>query len=181
MIPFTQLPGNIRVPLFYAELDSSQASHAQISQRTLLIGQMTTAGTGTPDIPLISAGTGDAQQQWGINSMLAAMTAAYRAADGFGELWYLPLQDDPGAVAATGSLTIETAPTAAGVISLYIGGRRYQLPVLPTQTPTQIATALAALTSPPIRSRWSMSRPRTLSSRSRRLMRGWWATRSTCG
>ena len=29
--------------------------------------------------------------------MLAAMTQAYRNADNFGEVWYLPLADDPAA------------------------------------------------------------------------------------
>lgn len=145
MIPFANLPDNIRVPLFYAELDASQANKAQTSQRTLIIGQMTEAGTGEAGTPVISAGVGDARVLWGTNSMLAAMTAAYRAADNFGEVWYLPLADATGAVAATGTVTVGSAPTAPGVISLYIGGRRYQLPVQPTQTAADIAAALAAL------------------------------------
>lgn len=147
MIPFRSLPENLRVPLFYAELDNSQANTAQAAQRALLIGQMTAAGTGTPDVPIISAGVGDAQVRWGVNSVLAAMTQAYRNADGFGELWYLPLADDPAAVAATGTVTITTAPTSAGTLSLYVAGRRYQLPVQPTQTTGQIAASLAALLS----------------------------------
>ncbi|MEX3690821.1 phage tail sheath subtilisin-like domain-containing protein [Paraburkholderia sp. BR14263] len=147
MVPFTKLPANTRVPLFYAEVDNSQANSGQLNQRTLIIGQMTAAGTGTPNVPRISAGVGDAQTQWGPDSMLAAMTSAYRAADDFGELWYLPLDDDPGAIAATGSVTINSAPTLSGALSLYIGGTRYQQPVLPTQTTAQIAAALAALVS----------------------------------
>jgi phage tail sheath gpL-like len=145
MIPFSNIPANIRVPLFYAELDNSQASSAQANQRSLIIGQMTAAGTGTPNVPVISAGIGDAQQRWGVNSMLAAMTSAYRAADDFGELWYLPLADDLEGVKASGTVTLTGAATAPGVISLYIGGRRYQLPVQPTQAVADIAAALAAL------------------------------------
>lgn len=144
-VPFQHVPQNLRVPLFYAELDNSQANTAQAAQRALLIGQMTAAGTGTADVPIISAGVGDAQMRWGSNSVLAAMTQAYRNADGFGELWYLPLADDLAAAAATGTVTITAAPTSAGVLSLYVGGKRYQLPVQPTQTTAEIATALTAL------------------------------------
>ena len=145
MIPFAQIPQDIRVPLFYSELDNSQANNAQLNQRTLIIGQITAQGTGTPGAPVISAGIGDAQQLWGINSQLATMTAAYRRADDFGELWYLPLRDDPQAVAATATLTVESAPSVAGTISLYVGGKAYPLAVQPTQAPADIATALAAL------------------------------------
>ncbi|MBB5408605.1 phage tail sheath gpL-like [Paraburkholderia sp. HC6.4b] len=147
MIPFTNLPENIRVPLFYAELDASQANSAQLNQRTLIIGQMTDTGTGEPGTPVISAGVGDARARWGSNSMLAAMTAAYRAADSFGEVWYLPLEDATGAVAASGTVTlnIEGDAGVSGVISLYIAGRRYQLPVQATQSAADIAEALATL------------------------------------
>jgi phage tail sheath gpL-like len=145
MIPFAQVPETIRVPIFYAELDNSQANGELASQRTLLIGQMTAAGIGLAEVPLISAGVGDARQQFGTQSMLAAMTGAYRAADSSGELWYLPLEDDTEALAATGTVTIAAAPTSAGVLSLYVAGKRYALSVLPTQTPEDIATTLAAL------------------------------------
>ena len=145
MVPFTNLPENIRVPLFYAEVDNSQANTAQINQRTLIIGQMTAAGAATPNIPRISAGIGDTQQQGGLNSMISAMLTAYRGADSFGETWILPLQDDPQAIAATGTVTITSAPTTTAQLSLYVGGKRYQLAVSPSQTTTQIATALANL------------------------------------
>ena len=147
MIPFQNIPTQLRVPLFYAEIDNSHADTAETVQRALLIGQMLPSGTGVVNVPIISGGIGDAQAKWGVNSMLAAMTAAYRGADSFGELWYLPLADAPSAVAATGTVTIGTAPTAGGVLSLYVAGKRYQLAVQPTQTTAQIATALASLIS----------------------------------
>ncbi|MDR5757022.1 phage tail sheath subtilisin-like domain-containing protein [Caballeronia sp. LZ035] len=143
-IPFKQIPQNIRVPLFYAEIDNSHANSAVANQRALLIGPMTSAGVATPNVPLISAGTGDANLQAGINSVLALMTSAYRANDQFGELWYLPVQDAGGAVAATGTIAFTSAPTANGTISLYIAGQLVTVIVTSSMTTAQVATAVAA-------------------------------------
>lgn len=143
-IPFKQLPGNIRVPLFYAEVDGSQANSGQSNQRALIIGQMTTAGTGVAGVPVMSQGGGDAAVIGGAGSMLHLATLAYRLNDPTGELWYLPMADAAGATAASGSIGITAAPTANGTLSLYIAGMLVSQPVLSTQTAAQIATALAA-------------------------------------
>lgn len=145
MIPFKGIPSNIRVPLFYAEVDNSRANSAQASQRALIVGQVTAAGTAVPNVPVISQGVADAAVAGGQDSMLALMTAAYRLNDTFGEVWYLPLADDPAGAAATGTLTFATPSTASGTVYTYIAGVRYALPVLSTQTVVQLATALAAL------------------------------------
>lgn len=144
-LPFKNVPANIRVPLFYAEVDNSRANTALASQRALIIGQITAAGTAVPNVPIISQGAADAVVAGGQDSMLALMTAAYRANDTFGEVWYLPLADDAGALAATGTLTFLTPATTNGVVSVYVAGVRYSLPALETQTTAQLATALAAL------------------------------------
>lgn len=143
-IPFKQVPANIRVPLFYAEVDNSQANTASANQRALIIGQITAAGTATPNVPVISQGVADAKVQGGQGSILAQMTYAYRQNDTFGEVWYLPLADDGAAVAATGSIAFTGAATASGALSLYIGGMRVQVAITSSQTTAQIATAVAA-------------------------------------
>ncbi|MBD3813921.1 MAG: phage tail sheath subtilisin-like domain-containing protein, partial [Betaproteobacteria bacterium] len=129
---------------FYAEVSNSAANSATANQRALIIGQITAAGIAPVNVPLISQGAADAVTQGGIGSMLALMTAAYRNNDSFGEVWYLPLADDPAAIAATGKVTIANAPTATGTLYLYIAGQRVALAVSATQTPAQISTALAA-------------------------------------
>ncbi|WP_036018270.1 phage tail sheath subtilisin-like domain-containing protein [Paraburkholderia mimosarum] len=144
MIPFKQIPANIRVPLFYAEVDNSQANTGQTTSRALILAQMTSQGTATPNVPAITQGQSDAIAAGGQGSMLAAMVEAYQRNDSFGELWYVPLADSPTATAASGSVSITTAPTAAGTLYLYIAGVRIAQPVAPTQTVAQIATALAA-------------------------------------
>ena len=143
-IPFKNIPSNLRVPLFYAELDNSNANTGATTQRALIIGQMTASGTGVAGVPQISQGATEAKTVGGQGSMLALMTAAYRAADPFGEVWYLPLADDGSAVAATGTIAFTAAATATGVLYLYIAGQRVTMTVTSTQTTAQLATALAA-------------------------------------
>jgi phage tail sheath gpL-like len=143
-ISFKNIPQNLRVPLFFAEIDNSQANSGQLPQRCLIIGQMTNSGTDVPNNPIISAGVGDAQARYGANSILARMVSDYRTVDSFGEVWCVGLQDDAGATAATDTVTIGGAPTAAGTISLYIAGVLYSIAVTSTMTAAQIATAIGA-------------------------------------
>lgn len=158
-IPFANIPQNIRVPLFYAEVNNSQANTNQQNQRALLIGQITSSGTAPPNTPLICLGKSDAIAKCGAGSMLALMASAYINSDDFGEVWYLPLSDAAGAVAASGTITVAGTPTAAGVISLYVAGTSdpntiVSVPVSTTDTPTTIAAnivaAIAANTNLPV-------------------------------
>lgn len=143
-IPFKNLPANWRVPLFYAEIDNSQANSAVAVQRTLIIGQKTSAGTGVANVPVFCTGVSDAITKGGAGSMIARMVAKYRANDPSGELWILPVADDGSAVAAAGSFEFTHAATAGGTLSLYIAGRLVSLPVVTTQTNANLATALIA-------------------------------------
>lgn len=143
-IAFNNIPQNLRVPLFFAEVDNSQANTGQQTQNTLIIGQITSEGAAAPNKALICQGAADAITQGGAGSMLALMTAAYIASDPFGTVYYLPLSDASGAVAASGTVTIAGAPTAAGVVSLYIGGVKVSAAVSTTDTPTTIAATLVA-------------------------------------
>ncbi|MGF6549310.1 phage tail sheath subtilisin-like domain-containing protein [Paraburkholderia youngii] len=143
-VPFKVIPAGLRLPGAYFELDNSQANTAQANQRALIIGQITSSGIATPNVPIISGGVGDAATQGGASSMLANMVAAYRLNDSFGEVWYLPLSDAAGAVAATGAIAFTAPPTANGSIALYIAGIAVNVPVTASQATTSIATAVAA-------------------------------------
>jgi len=143
-VPFKNIPSNLRVPLFYAEVDNSQANSGAETQRTLIVGQVTAQGTAVVNVPVMGLGVADAKAKGGPGSMLALMAAAYLAADSFGEVWFLPLADANGAVAASGQVAFAGAPTATGVVSLYIAGQLVSLTVTSAQTPALIATALVA-------------------------------------
>ncbi|MFC3674660.1 phage tail sheath subtilisin-like domain-containing protein [Ferrovibrio xuzhouensis] len=143
-LPFNTLPPNLRIPLFYAEIDNSQASYFVNNNRALIIGQKLPAGTAPADVPVLVTSNDQAIAYFGRGSMLQRMVAAYRANDDFGELWCIPVDDLGAGVAATKTLTIGGPATAAGVIPLYLAGQRLQVGVAAADTDADIATAIAA-------------------------------------
>ena len=70
-IPFAKIPQGLRVPGFYAEVNASKANTSVNPQRALIIGQITSGGVATPNVPLLSQGPSDAITQGGAGSMLA--------------------------------------------------------------------------------------------------------------
>jgi len=144
-VPFTRIPSNTRAPFFYAEFDNSMANTATAIQRTLLIGQMLSTATATPDIPQKVSSESAVAGICGNGSMLHNMMAAYLANDISAEIWILPLSDGTtGTTAAAGKLKVVTAAAATGVLSLYIAGMRVQLTVVSTDDNVAVAAAIAA-------------------------------------
>ncbi len=89
-VSFNNLPANIRVPLFYAEVDNSQAGSYAFQAKSLLIGQKLAAGTAAANTPILVTSVAQAKALFGRGSILAMMMEAYRANDSFGEVWCLP-------------------------------------------------------------------------------------------
>lgn len=144
-VPFNNIPQQVRVPLFYAEMDNSQANGTATGiRRALLVGQKLAAGTANNNQPYIVASLAQAIGLFGRGSMLARMVEKYRANDTFGELWCIAVADAGAGVQASGTVTVTGTATAAGTLNLYIGGQRIQVPVLVGDTPTVIATAIVA-------------------------------------
>lgn len=152
-VPFQNIPSNLRVGLFFAEVDNSQANTSAQTQRTLLIGQMLPTGTAAANVPVQALGA--AKSLAGAGSILAAMAAIYQLNDPTGEVWLLPLADDDTAEAATGTLTFTGPTTATGVLSLYIAAtalnplltglpQPLSIAIASGQTAAQIATTVAA-------------------------------------
>ncbi|HDL6856587.1 TPA: phage tail sheath subtilisin-like domain-containing protein [Yersinia enterocolitica] len=143
-IPFTNIPSNLRTPLFFAEFDNSQANTATTTQRTLIIGQMLDSSTLPADVPVLVSSVATVAGQCGAGSMLHGQMAAYLANDTAGEIYILPLSDAESMVAAIGKITVTTPASATGVISLYIGGIRVQVAVVATDDVNTVAAALAS-------------------------------------
>ena len=143
-VSFNTIPANVRVPLFYAEVDNSQAGYFSQALRTLIIGQKLAAGVAAADTPILVSRTDEAKTQFGIGSMLARMHDVYRANDSFGEVWCLPLADNGAGVAASGTLTVTGPATAAGTVNLYVGSQRVQVAVAAADAATAIAAAINA-------------------------------------
>lgn len=133
-----------RVPGVYAAIDASKANNGSVTQRTLIIGQITAAGTATPNVAVLSSGVGDAQLAGGPGSILAIETERYRAIDPTGEVWYAPLADAAGSAAAVGHILYAGTATVAGVIPLYVNGFKIGIAVNSGDTAAMVATATVA-------------------------------------
>lgn len=141
-VSFNTIPANVRVPLFYAEVDNSQAGYFSQSLRTLLIGQKLAAGDAAADVPILVSRSDEAKTRFGIGSMLTRMHETYRKNDAVGEVWCLPLADAGAGVAASGTLTVTGPATAAGTLNLYIGAQRVQVAVAANDVANTIAAAI---------------------------------------
>lgn len=139
---FNNIPSNIRVPLFYAEMDSSRAGTYTPGYRALLIGQALNAdGANQPKLVMSE---GAMVELAGAGSMLHEMFKAYRKNDSFMELWALPLPDIFEGVKAAGSFSFTGTAQENGVLSLYVSGTLVQVSVAEGDTAAMTAEAAAA-------------------------------------
>lgn len=143
-VSFSNIPSDIRVPLFYAEVDNSMANSGASSMRRLLIGQVNDDADG-PEIGQLTlvSRTSEAKDIGGVGSMLASMHARWRAIDVAGEVWCLPLKVATG-VAATGTVTVTGSVESAGLVNLYVAGQRVRALAVAGASAEAVATALAA-------------------------------------
>lgn len=141
-VSFSNIPSNIRAPLFYAELDNSQANTATTALKVLLIGQMT-SGKAEALKPVLVSSASQASDLFGHGSQLAIMNTFYRKNDTIGEVWCIPVAD-PSGTKASATAAFSGAPTEAGTVYLYVGSTRIQTAVAVDDTITTIATNVAA-------------------------------------
>lgn len=144
MISFAQVPGALRYPGAYIEIDGTQAGLGGDIPAVLLVGQKLPAGTAPAGEVTQLAGVQDAINKAGAGSMLAQMAARYRAIDPTLDLYMLPYADNAAGVQATGTINVTAVPTVAGTLALYIAGKLVSVAMATGQTPTQVAAAIAA-------------------------------------
>ncbi len=142
-IGFSNIPSDLRVPLFYAEMDNSAANSASSTLRRLIVAQVNDNAT-SPEIGslVLVSSVALAKSIGGQGSMLAAMYDTWRKADPVGEIWCLPLRNTTGAIAKA-DLKLTGAAAESGVLNLYVGGVRVQAAVVSGQTAAQVASTLA--------------------------------------
>ncbi|MQT31324.1 phage tail sheath subtilisin-like domain-containing protein [Pseudomonas helleri] len=140
---FNNIPSDIRVPLFYAEVDNSQANSATSSMPRLIVAQVNDDSTADEvgKLTLVSSFS-LAVSIGGPGSMLAQMYDTWRRIDPAGEVWCLPVKGT--GVKASSTITITGAAVESGVLNLYVGGVRVRAVVVSGATPAEVATSLAA-------------------------------------
>lgn len=150
-VSFNNIPSDIYVPLFYAEMDNSAANTATGEKRALLIGLKTAAGSAQVNKPMLVSTASKAKALFGAGSQLALMVAAYRNQDQTGELWCLAqeVSDDDSAedvivgTKAAGSIVITGTALAAGTIALYVGAVKVPVNIAAGATAADIAQLVA--------------------------------------
>ena len=142
-IPFKFYPANQRTHGVFAEINP-QLSGGAGSQRTLIVGQMRAVGTAEAGVAFLGTSQPAVNLAAGAGSILARMYQQYRGQDSFGETWLLPLADPSGGVAASNIILFAGTTTAAGTVSLYVGGTLYAVPVASGTAAAAVAASVAA-------------------------------------
>lgn len=144
-ISFNQVPAATRAPFMFVEFDGTRAQQGPTIQpyKILVPGLKLPAGSQPVEQPVRITSIEGAAVAFGEGSMLHGMAKALLGANSFTEAWFVAVADPTG-VAASGTIEFGGAPTAAGTVSAYIGGRRVQVAVAATDTANDVAAALQA-------------------------------------
>jgi phage tail sheath gpL-like len=143
-ISFSQIPADLKVPLYWVEVDPSMAGLPVLGLPALLVGTMiATEGDATHDVPIAVGSQAQADAHFGQGSELSRCFRAYFANNFANQVYGLPVAEPTAGTASTATIAITTPPTDAGVISLYIGGELVAVPIAPSDTATDIAAAIA--------------------------------------
>ncbi|QGY57425.1 phage tail protein [Pantoea agglomerans] len=141
-VSFPTIPSDLRVPLFWAEMDNSEANTTQDSSPSLLIGLASADSSIVKNKLTIMPSAALAGKVAGRGSQLARMVARYRAVDPFGELWVIAVPEPDGET-AKGTVTLTGNAQASGSLNLYIGAVRVQAAVVTGDAPSAVAATLA--------------------------------------
>lgn len=142
-VSFNSIPSDLKVPLFYAEVDNSQANTATSAMPRLIVGQVNDDAVATEIgkltlVPSLSL----AKSIGGVGSMLAEMYDTWRTIDPAGEVWCLPVKAT--GTKAAGKVTVTGTATAGGQINLYVAGQLVRATIANGATAAAVATAIAA-------------------------------------
>lgn len=139
-IAFEQIPEDIRVPLFYAEVDNTRAGGFAQNLRSLIFGYVLPAKNSQAGVLQPISTLDQASGLFGYGSMLARQVAAFRANNPFGELWVYPMEEPAAGAKATGTITFSGTATEAGHVHLYLSGKYVPVPIPAGTTAVDAAT-----------------------------------------
>ena len=147
-VAFSNTPGDVRVPIFMAEINAGPPAFSGNS-RQIVFGRALAANgpvatIAKPQKP-INVGSTDPNALCGIGSIGAEMLLYARRRNPLGEIWFVDVGNPTGGVAALGGWTITGTATAAGTLVRFIGGERYEVGVGIGDTAAVVAAALVAV------------------------------------
>lgn len=142
MVSFNSIPASWKIPGTSIEVDPSQAGTPTNPKYALLVGHKTNAGTAAADVPIAVGSEADAKALFGAGSMLATMFMRFFAINKSQVMFCLPVAEVSAGTAASGTITVAAAPTASGVLSLYVAGQKVTVSIGQTDTTAQVATKI---------------------------------------
>src|SRR4029077_11740736 len=144
-ISFSTTPANLRVPLYWVEVDPSMAGLPILTEPALIVGVMDdTVGDATPNVPIAIGSQAQADARFGQGTELARMFKSYFASNFANMVFGVGLVNDVGAMPATGVITITAPPVEAGTLDLYIGADNGRTNINTFMTNEDIAAAIVA-------------------------------------
>lgn len=146
MVTFNTIPGSTRTPAVRIEFDGSRAQGAPSPTQfaALVIGQKRSAGTVAELVPTIVTREDQAAAFFGAGSMLHHAARAFLLQNAGAEVTCIAIDDPSGGDTATGSVVFAASSPSAGTVAIWIGGRRYAVPVTTSSTASTLASALVA-------------------------------------
>lgn len=141
-ISFNNFPSNIKVPLFYAEVDSSAANTIQDKGASLIIAYPLADSSIERNKLIIMPSADQAKKLAGRGSQLSRMVESYRNIDNFGELFVIAVDEPTAGSNATGTIQISGTAEETGTLSFYIGNSKIQSQVTVSDSAETVANGL---------------------------------------
>jgi phage tail sheath gpL-like len=143
-VSFNNFPQNWRLPLYWVEVDPSQAGLPIQKQPALLVGQMFNPVSGVVDVATPIGTRAQAKALYGEGSQIHLMFERFFDNNFGQEVWGGAVAEPSDGQAATGSITVATPPTDSGTLVLYIAGQRVSLAIAANDTTATAAAKIVA-------------------------------------
>ena len=136
------LSSSILVPGVYVTMDNSLANTALGgSFKTVLIGQQAAWGTATVETFTQVFSYADAEEKFGVGSLLATMFDEWFSNNTVNEVYAISLDDNAAGTTPAIGATFAGTATATGSIYMYINGKRVVVPVAIGDSATVVGDA----------------------------------------
>jgi phage tail sheath gpL-like len=142
-ISYSAIPANWKVPLYWAEVDSSMAGLPVFRLPALLAGIMLPEGDADESVPIPIATQSQADARFGQGSEMSRMFKAFFANNFANEVWGVGCKEPTAGTKASAVMAVNAAATEAGTIHLYVGADHVPINIGGADSEEDIADAIA--------------------------------------